>query len=88
MSSQYTSILDEAKAAVDARRPVYGSPKPNFQRIAALWSAYFGKDVSLADVANLMILVKVARLQETPSHRDSWVDVAGYADCGFEVSQP
>lgn len=80
------SILDDAKAAVEARRPVYGSPTPNFKRIAALWSAYLQESISLTDVANLMILVKVARLQETPNHRDSWLDIAGYADCGDEVS--
>ena len=37
-------------------------------------------------IANMMILLKVARLKSSPSHKDSWVDVAGYAACGAECS--
>lgn len=80
------SILDDAVKAVAERHAVYGSPKVNFQRIADLWSAYLGISVSMADVANLNILAKVARLQEAPEHRDSWLDVAGYSACGAEVT--
>lgn len=32
-----------------------------------------------ADVAAMMILTKVARLANTPNHRDSLIDIAGYA---------
>jgi hypothetical protein len=34
------------------------------------------------DVAIFEIMVKVARLAETPDHFDSWTDIAGYAACG------
>jgi hypothetical protein len=104
------SILDEAKNAVTKRRENYGSPKPNFERIAALWDAYFmavvdkrvkddGGDTmkdynsmlvaaaahfTTADVAAMMRLVKEARLIETPDHRDSLVDIAGYAACSWD----
>jgi len=89
-----TEALDAAKAAVAARR-AYGPPEQNFARIAALWSAYLvgkvpGTDatqpVSSTDVAAMMALMKIARIEETPSHEDSWVDLAGYAACGAEVS--
>lgn len=39
-----------------------------------------------ADVAIMMDLLKLARLGTNPEHLDSWVDVAGYAACGAEVS--
>jgi len=32
-----------------------------------------------ASVAAYMILVKLARLAHKPNHRDSWVDIEGYA---------
>jgi len=89
-----TEALDAAKAAVAARR-AYGPPEQNFARIAALWSAYLvgkapGTDaaqpVTAIDVAAMMALMKIARIEETPSHEDSWVDLAGYAACGAEVS--
>jgi hypothetical protein len=31
-------------------------------------------------------LLKIARLRANPTHRDSWVDLAGYAACGYEVA--
>jgi hypothetical protein len=33
----------------------------------------------------MMILLKMARLMETPNHRDSYVDMAGYAATGARV---
>lgn len=80
---QATSIVTGARAAV------YGGPEDNFRRIANLWNAYIADtrhvDVDLQphDVAALMILMKVARLEESPGHFDSWLDVAGYAACGW-----
>lgn len=68
------------------READYGSPEENFSRIAAMWTAYLGKDISTPDVAAMMALVKVARLANTPYHEDSWVDLAGYAACGGELS--
>lgn len=40
------------------------------------------------DVSVMMLLMKVARLIETPDHEDSWKDIAGYAACGFRCSRP
>lgn len=75
-------LLDAAKAAVADRGLNYGSPEDNFDRIAKLWAAYLGHPVSAHDVASLMVLMKVARLQNSPTHLDSWTDIAGYAACG------
>lgn len=73
------SILDEAKKAVEARGQIYGSAAPNMARTAALWSAILQKPVTADDVALCLIALKIARLLETPGHRDSIVDIAGYA---------
>lgn len=90
-------LLDEAKKIVTgARRQSYGTPEDNFAIIACFWDDYLrrrgtangGKDFHLqtTDVAVMMILMKCARLAETPGHHDSWVDVAGYSACGARVS--
>jgi hypothetical protein len=34
----------------------------------------------------MQILVKVARLIESPAHKDSWLDIAGYAASGWEIT--
>jgi hypothetical protein len=86
-------LLEAALDAVNKRPKAYGPPESNFMRIACLWSAYMylvkgmgAVHVGPDDVANMMILMKIARLVETPDHEDSWTDIAGYAACGAEVT--
>jgi hypothetical protein len=38
-----------------------------------------GDDISPKDVAALMMLVKVARFANDPTHRDNLIDICGYA---------
>lgn len=90
-------LLKEALGIVEKRGLSYGKPENNFARISQLWSIYFGMReattregmylVDETDVAILMVLMKVARLMERPDHLDSWLDIAGYAACGAEVSR-
>jgi len=42
--------------------------------------------VTPVDVAIMSALIKVARLIESPGHRDSWLDLAGYAACGYQCA--
>ena len=82
------AVLAAALAAVNGERnQSYDEPEDNFGRTAQLWSAYLTVEVTAIDVAVLMVLLKVARLMHTPGHVDSWVDIAGYAACGADVSQ-
>ena len=73
------------------RQQAYGHPRDNFQRTADLWNGYMDArdpsrvDFDATDVAHMMILLKMARLIETPDHRDSYVDMAGYAATGARV---
>jgi hypothetical protein len=82
---------DESVAAIadklvnTDRQAAYGHPYDNHKRIADLWNAYInGRKVAgpltPQDVATLMILLKVARL-ENGYHRDSVIDMCGYAKC-------
>jgi len=87
------NVLDEAKKCVlHDRNSTYGKPEDNFRRIAELWTAYLGirpKDVGASitptDVAQMMLLMKVARLAHNPTHKDSWVDGIGYLACGAGI---
>ena len=83
-------ILDAAAKCVNGDRDEqYGEPEDNFMRIARLWEAYLQHPVSALDVANMMILFKVARVKggilKGADTYDSWVDIAGYAACGGEI---
>lgn len=71
-----------------ARNATYGDARDDFRRIGNLWTSYLdGKgyrldhEITPSDVALMMVLLKMARLMETPSHRDSMVDIAGYTAC-------
>lgn len=81
--------LDTLKAAAEcvcgSREDDYGSPEDNFAVIAALWTAYTGTDVTPKDVAMMMALLKIARAK-AGSKPDTYVDLAGYAACGAEIS--
>lgn len=71
-----------------ARAKQYGGPEDNFERIAKLWSVIFGIKVTKEDVAMAMVAVKVARYASKSGFQpDTWVDIAGYAACGYEVGE-
>lgn len=86
------NILEEAMRIIYGdREQAYGSPRFNLDTIAQFWSVYIdrkfpehaqangGHYITAEDVAQLMILLKTARLIHNPTHRDSLVDQAGYA---------
>lgn len=83
-----SECLDKAKEIVNgARQENYGSPEKNFKEIARYWSIFLDRDISATDVALMMVLMKLARLQNKPDHDDSWIDIAGYAANGAELSK-
>lgn len=63
------------------RQRNYGHPNQDFSRTAGMWSAFLGVDISMQDVALMMGMLKMSRLKSTPGHRDSNVDLIGYAIC-------
>jgi hypothetical protein len=93
-------LLDQAKEAVADRGLNYGTPEDNFKRIAEHWNVLlvnrhqideYKQDhgfLTPGDVAIMMALMKIARLEHQPDHEDSWVDLAGYAACGAEIVCP
>lgn len=88
-------LLAEADSLVNGdRNNAYGPPHQDFARTAGMLTAdgYRKLDVKgnpvaidAHDVAIMVMLVKVSRLSWTPGKRDSWVDIAGYAACGYEA---
>jgi hypothetical protein len=72
------TVLEEADRLVQGKRSEeYGSPEDNHDRIAALWSVLFDKEITARQVALAMVLVKVAREVHAPK-RDNLVDGAAY----------
>lgn len=86
--NQRSELLLEADQLVNGdRNNHYGPPSQDFERTALLWSTYLSgrRMIEAHDVAVMMILLKVSRLSWSAENRDSWVDIAGYAACGFDA---
>lgn len=79
------TILEEADQIIYGdREQTYGKPSKNLECIAQLWTAYLtnrknsDEELGAVDVAAMMTLLKIARLANSPDHRDSLVDAVGY----------
>jgi hypothetical protein len=82
-----TEKFDSALAGMvnKERGDVYGHPSINFARIQALKEVVEGcEDFELREALEA-ICVKIGRLIQTPSHFDSWLDIAGYARCAVMI---
>ena len=80
------ALREAAKIISGERNKQYGGPEENFERIAKIWEIIFGIPVSNEDVAMAMVAVKVARYASKSGYQpDTWIDIAGYAACGYEV---
>jgi len=51
-----------------------------------LWSVILEKEITPAQAALCMAMVKAARLVQTPSHDDSYIDGAAYFAIAGELS--
>jgi hypothetical protein len=73
-----TTVLSEAEDLIHgARNDYYDHPLDNFTRIAKIWSAILGIEVTYRQVALCMDGVKLAREAHRPK-RDNRVDGPGY----------
>ena len=79
-------ILSKAKSIINGERQgTYGDAEDSFQTIADMWSAYLKTEILSEDVANMMILMKVARNSSGVYKDDNWIDICGYAALGGEI---
>lgn len=74
------TILEEAAQITNgSRREIYGPPGEEFPRMAKMWSLVLNTEVTAQQVCLCMIAMKLMRSAVSPGHRDSLVDMAGYA---------
>lgn len=79
-------LLERASEILDDREAKYGKPQENFETVAKFWSLFLDHDISEKQVAMMMMLFKMARLKKNIDHKDSLLDVIGYASCLNELS--
>lgn len=84
-----SGILEEASNLISGERhEEYGDAKGNFEKIAGYWNAHLGlvNFISAQDVAAMMVLLKVSRLQGEEPQIDTYIDICGYAAIGGEIA--
>ena len=88
-------ILQAAHGCVCGEREHdYGTPENNFATIGNFWNTYLKAahpemekfNINAKDVATMMALLKIARIANG-NNPDSFVDLAGYAACGGEITE-
>lgn len=88
-------ILNTAASLVGGdRAKTHGDKLINHTKIANLWNTYLVNksgvaiNIDATDVAQMMILLKIARTQSGGTHNpDNYVDAAGYAGVAGECAK-
>jgi len=81
-----TEALINAIDIMQDRGRVYGHPRINQGRIAARLSNLLDSPITDFQAALAMVEVKLSRIQETPSHVDSYQDAICYLAIALELA--
>ena len=82
------ALASEAVATMmGPRMTTHGDPTVTLGRIAKMWSGYIGADISTADVAQMMVLVKIAR-SKGGYDRDHYLDAIAYTLLAEAAAKP
>ena len=77
-------VLEQAGNLISSKRAkIYGDAKLNHERIAQFWSIILEQKITVEQVYQCMIALKLSRLIHA-NHPDNWVDICGYASLGGE----
>jgi hypothetical protein len=78
-------LIRAAELVSGDRQAQYGDAEVMAKRIAKRWGHYVG-ELSPMGVMVMMAEMKMARIENDPSHADSWVDVLGYLALAGEMA--
>jgi hypothetical protein len=81
-----SEILQTSTDTIADRGLSYGHPADNLQHTAMLLSAYLQMPIHDYQVAGIMVLVKLARTQQSAQHLDNWIDLCSYGALGGQLA--
>ena len=91
-NKQHGSILNKAHDIINgARQGQYGTPEDSFKLIAEKWSNYIAVqfdeplEITPYDVAYMMFLMKLARIEGGNYVEDSFIDACGYLAIAHDI---
>ena len=81
-----SEVLLSATDIIGDRGRVYGHPRINQSRIAMRLQNLLETPITDYQACLALVEVKLARLQETPNHIDSYIDAAAYIALACELA--
>lgn len=72
-------MLDKVKNMLEEKAGVYGKGDACFELIAKYWTVYKGVRITSVDVAQMMVLFKMARGQVGIHQEDNYIDQICYS---------
>jgi hypothetical protein len=78
-------VLQSATDVMQDRGAIYGHPKINQDRIAKRLSNLFEFPIEDYQACLAMVEVKLSRIQESPTHIDSYIDACAYLALACEL---
>lgn len=74
-------------ATMGERQADYGDPVEMMDKVVSIFNAISGRDLTKTEGAEFLMALKLARMQVTPTHRDSHVDLMAYAGIRAECAE-
>lgn len=81
-----SEVLLSATDVIGNRGGTYGHPRINQGRIATRLQQFLEVPIADYQACLAMVEVKLARLQESPKHLDSYIDAAAYIALAAELA--
>ena len=82
------SVLTEAAGLVSGQRQAdYGPPAENMAHVVRIFAAWTDIHLTPRQGAQFLMALKMARLANSPHHRDSHVDLAGYTEILWQCAE-
>lgn len=79
-------ILINAHEIIQERSAQHGHYDLTLLRISKLWTDFLEREIDPMDVAICMALLKIARIMETRSNDDNWLDAVAYLAIAGELA--
>jgi len=78
---------DAVATMMGERMTTHGNPMETLAKVAAMWGGYLGKEIGVADVGAMMVLLKLARAEHAYD-RDHYLDAIAYTALAEDAARP
>jgi len=79
--------LDAVATMKGDRNATHGDPMVTLSRIAAMWGGYLDRELGVADVGAMMVMLKLARARHAYD-RDHYLDAVAYTLLAEDGARP